>query len=356
MGKQEAIAFNEQFYQREMPAKNKVIESDFISFLGEYRFEVPEYNFRQGFRNGRLTDPNTGELWSEKGKKAIFQKRSEGLSTVREEAELIGLSSIEEQLSESPSGTIIWFSPKGPEEEGYGDYGFAYIGKRDRDGLSMTAIRLNGSDIDQFNEVSEELGIQAGFQKAENFLQAPSVITKPVEDVKATIKKGFDFTDNGRGKLLEKAKIVFADHFRELFAIIKNGTEDQIQKARNAVEIMIIDFIKREEADSKGNVVYMDNFRAVPALARAMEMTYYTREPEAVKGSCGSSSTKKTQSNGIFTSLSGDFSDNFLSRNKEWFTCPKCNYKADGPVGNTCPGCGLTKEQFAQEAGVLMCE
>ncbi|HZE87239.1 MAG TPA: hypothetical protein VE090_03455 [Methylomirabilota bacterium] len=37
---------------------------------------------------------------------------------------------------------------------------------------------------------------------------------------------------------------------------------------------------------------------------------------------------------------------------QEWFTCPKCNYHADGPVGNSCPGCGLTKEQYAEESGV----
>jgi hypothetical protein len=37
---------------------------------------------------------------------------------------------------------------------------------------------------------------------------------------------------------------------------------------------------------------------------------------------------------------------------QEWFTCPKCHHKADGPVGNTCPGCGLTKEAYAIESGV----
>jgi hypothetical protein len=40
------------------------------------------------------------------------------------------------------------------------------------------------------------------------------------------------------------------------------------------------------------------------------------------------------------------------SDTQEWFTCPKCRYKADGPVGNQCPGCGLTKEQYVEETGV----
>lgn len=38
-------------------------------------------------------------------------------------------------------------------------------------------------------------------------------------------------------------------------------------------------------------------------------------------------------------------------KKQEWFNCPKCHYKADGPVGNTCPGCGLTKEKYAQDGG-----
>ncbi len=33
------------------------------------------------------------------------------------------------------------------------------------------------------------------------------------------------------------------------------------------------------------------------------------------------------------------------------FVCPKCEYQAKGPVGNTCPGCGLTKEEYARSGG-----
>lgn len=39
----------------------------------------------------------------------------------------------------------------------------------------------------------------------------------------------------------------------------------------------------------------------------------------------------------------------FLKGEQEWFNCPKCNYQADGPVGNTCPGCQLTFEKYKEE-------
>lgn len=47
-----------------------------------------------------------------------------------------------------------------------------------------------------------------------------------------------------------------------------------------------------------------------------------------------------------------------LSDSDEPFTCPSCKQTADGPVGNTCPNCGLTKEKYvedAQEAGKQVC-
>jgi len=37
------------------------------------------------------------------------------------------------------------------------------------------------------------------------------------------------------------------------------------------------------------------------------------------------------------------------NQENQWFTCPKCNYEADGPVGNNCPKCGLTKEEYAKK-------
>lgn len=46
----------------------------------------------------------------------------------------------------------------------------------------------------------------------------------------------------------------------------------------------------------------------------------------------------------------------FLKGEQEWFNCPKCNFKADGPVGNQCPGCKLTMEEWAQEEGAVLCD
>lgn len=41
---------------------------------------------------------------------------------------------------------------------------------------------------------------------------------------------------------------------------------------------------------------------------------------------------------------------------QEWFNCPKCGYQADGPVGDSCPNCRITKEQFSVESGQEVCD
>lgn len=40
---------------------------------------------------------------------------------------------------------------------------------------------------------------------------------------------------------------------------------------------------------------------------------------------------------------------------EEWFKCPSCHYQATGPIGNMCPGCHITKEDYAKNSGQKVC-
>lgn len=71
----------------------------------------------------------------------------------------------------------------------------------------------------------------------------------------------------------------------------------------------------------------------------------FGHKPSVIRGSCGNSSN-------ISNLLTKGSILNSLIENQQWFACPKCSYRADGPVGNQCPGCGLTKEEYAQESGI----
>jgi len=40
-------------------------------------------------------------------------------------------------------------------------------------------------------------------------------------------------------------------------------------------------------------------------------------------------------------------------RENKWFICPKCDYHASGPVGDTCPMCGITAKKYQEEGGKI---
>ncbi|MGE5042214.1 MAG: hypothetical protein ACM3IJ_04910 [Candidatus Levyibacteriota bacterium] len=73
-------------------------------------------------------------------------------------------------------------------------------------------------------------------------------------------------------------------------------------------------------------------------------------------GCAGGGNTMKVDSVSPRAGVFGNEASVFSNEEDKWFNCPKCKYKADGPVGNTCPGCGLTKEKYAQEEGVEVCD
>ncbi len=137
-------------YSKNTPPR--AIIKDIESFLGEYIFELTEYDYELSYENGQLLDPYTHEPMISKAYRAIGIKTAQGRITTREEAELAGLANLQTQLlSAKKNDSIIWISPPGPKSEGYGDYGFIYLGKvTEETVLNMTAIRVEKPEIKQF--------------------------------------------------------------------------------------------------------------------------------------------------------------------------------------------------------------
>lgn len=328
----EASDFNTEVYKR---ASREQIIDDLTSYLGEYRFEVPEFDYKLSFVNGKLADPNTLEPMSVLGARAIEEKRKIGLKTTREEAELEGLSSLEQQIKDNPFGTIVWFSYPGAKEDGYGDYGFAYVGKRaPGHQLLMTAIRLEQPKISDFNSATSVLWGKNDYQSAEDFLKSPKVLDIDVEKIKEFIRSAFQIKDEANKNIFKKVSEKLHGAMEEFARIVQTGTYNERIKALFVMENMAIKLKTGLEI-------------IIPKLKTAMKIWEFTQTPPKVAGSCPIS-----QSNRLFGSFSPVPE---LSGNQEWFTCPKCNYHADGPIGNTCPGCGLTKEKFAKENPAQIC-
>lgn len=75
-------------------------------------------------------------------------------------------------------------------------------------------------------------------------------------------------------------------------------------------------------------------------------------ELQKIAGCAGGGKKKKNILNSLTPRIGLEKDD----EEQEWFNCPKCGYQADGPIGNTCPGCNLTKDEYAAEEGAIVCD
>lgn len=330
------------------------LRDDVISYLGEYRFALDKFRYRLNFSGDSkvtmcLRDTRRGEPIRTKILRAIEEGKRRGLQTEREEAELSGIESLDDQLRfVHEEGTILWASPKGPKEQGYGDYGFLFLGqvKRTQElhaDVSMVAIRVENPILEEFNNaLSILLERDIVHKNAEDFLRSPWVVNTQIQEstVDTVLQKIFPIKD---GKT----------------------TEGQFEHSIKELEPLISDFIrftKHGSKEEKLRAFYtLENYALTLKEARSLGlyknirldelMPYYSHKPPAVSGSCGS--TGETASNIIFNKFSA--LRQALFGESEWFKCPKCDYQADGPVGNKCPSCGLTKEEYAKESKEPLC-
>ena len=344
---QKQLAFRHEFYEK---AADGQIRDDIVSYLAEYRFEVSEYKYRLRIVNDQLVDPNSLEPMTVKAKKAIDTRKKHNLGTLREEAEMEGLSVLEKQIKENPQGTIIWFSPPGSKEDGYGDYGFAYTGRVEGDSLKMTAIRLEKPSNQDFNLIANSMWGEVDEKNAEDFLRTPKVVNIPENKAKEFIHGVFEIKTEENKKIFEKALDKMQGAIDSFTHVVKTGTVLQKQQAINAMENLSIELKEKLGRPFQDNVVFLADYKVIN-LYDAMRVQRYISKPPSIAGSCGMSG--KIESSNILAKLTD--STLFNKSNQEWFACPKCQYKADGPVGNQCPGCGLTKEDYAQESGEI-CE
>lgn len=292
MIERQASAFKIEFYER---AKREQIREDLISYLGEYRFEVPEFSYELGIKEGKLTDPTTGEFMTEKAKKAIVDRNKDGLNTTREFAELSGLHSLESQLKEN--GLVVWFSPPGPKEEGYGDYGFGYVGRVEGDRLKMSAIRLESPNFQDFNRAAQAL-VNKKFDTAEEFLASPMVIDIDKEEVKQFIHGNFNIKNEQHGKIFKKSLISMENVLNDAIDILQSGTEEQKHTVMHVIENLSLEVKQNYERQLSNG----ENIDFIPQnLHQLLKSTRYVIPPPRVQGSCGS--TSSPQSNDIFRNL-----------------------------------------------------
>lgn len=347
-------------YGKNVP--DQALFDDIVSYLGEYRFSLPEYSYGYTFSQGKLRDPHRNDSMEDVSQRAIDMNNKKGRPSFREQAEKKAFQKLDHMLSRAKTGdTIIWLSPQGSKEEGYGDYGFFFFGKVGEDNgsekkIKMMAIRIEHPTIKQANQaISILTSKEASYSSAEDCISDPNVLSEDLKEeyVFSVLRMVFSFEQ----KPEDQKK--FAHIIRQMFPLIS----DFVQSVKNPWKIKsekIEELYSLENyalrlkkdydrsSDARENVII--NFKIDPRLSDIVGD--YGHQPEKVAGSCPSnnSTTSGLTSSNIFSK--GSFLNDLLGE-QEWFHCPKCDFQADGPIGDTCPNCKLTKDEYAQETGIV---
>jgi hypothetical protein len=333
----------------------EALYEDIVSYLGEYRFEVPEYKYKQRF--SRSTDDGSLRLYGEKdntpmlvmGEKAIADKLQNGETIEKVRADFLGMQRVEKLLSEAKTGDrILYASPPDPEY-GY-TYGFFYDGKVEelQDGekiLHLRALRIDeASDLDAFNTaLSAITGRQANHATPNQFIENPEHITQAISDkeINKILRSVFQFDTDARHERRFKSNIEqMQPYIAGVIDLIKNGAPlAQLQQSFHALENLAI---KLKESSSEETVVFTGTSASKADFDNFVDKFGY--QPPKVAGSCGSSGGRS--SNNVFGTgsiFSGATKGAASSGEDEYgsleFKCP-FEHLNTRPRGQLIPNCG----------------
>ncbi len=329
------------------------LRRNIISYLGEYRFQVPKYAYELIFGHDKygqdqitLRDKERAQPLRKIAQRALKERRLNGDPIHREEAEEKGLKLLEDKLKLAKTGdTIIWASPPGPKEQGYGEYGFIYIGKVTRLAggeahLGMSAIRLEKPTLNQYNNcLNAFTNENINNSTAEEFLGSPKIVPDDFSSqaIDSVLKTHFSFTPD----LMKQAK--FALIIEQMKSMIDDfiflcrlGLKSDKLKAFYALENYALK-LKNESAIKCPNII----LSSTPRLGHIIDK--YGFMPPVVSGSCGSTGAGLISIGGgeIINMVYG--SDKFGSRS---FKCPACkqnNIRPTNELLNKCQHCGSSE-------------
>lgn len=330
-------------------AREQETRYNMLRYLGEYRLAVKfdEFSYREGVGpNGeKFLTVFEEEPIRERFINAIAQKEEGGGDSRREVAECLGFQKIEKAFLKGKDFLFLWISPPGSKADGYGDYSFTFVGEVKDHKIRVVPYR-NQLSLNQHREVAGIFSQDTENLKTDvNFLANPVFIQKKeelnnVEDLLVRIGEKERIDLSWRQRLEVKIRSL-VDMFMD--GVKRKASDSELDWIKRAIENFTI---KNKSEITTGS------FSTSILDARYLVDTYGSYAPPKVAGSCGISSSSTTLMD--FHSKLNPGNDSLGEQ--EWFHCPKCDYQADGPIGDTCPGCGLTKDEYAKESGAEVCD
>lgn len=321
-----------------------------VSYLCEYRLSIPEFHYdlyytQDSKGNRGLSDRIGGELLRHKAQRSVLERGMRGDPVHREIAEEYALSRLDQDISEaSPGDSVVWISPPGPKEEGYGDYGFVFYGIVDeKKHLGMRAVRIDGQTIEDANSfVSDVLGERVDKRGADEFLADPVLLTSTLHPtlLHTKLKEHFGFISNRQDQeIAEKVIKDLKGPIDEFVALRKSFSREKKIKALHSLENYALErkeYYKNRKENVSEKVVYLAGTEGKPSLIGIMAT--HSHEPPKVAGSCGSTSSTINSNNpfSFSSSLSEALGQNLAGKESLEGGC-KCINKSDNHYH--CPGC-----------------
>lgn len=361
----------ENFANLEPSQRNLSVElylrNQILRFIEEFAFGLERQQIGYFLGNdGKLYAPGVQKPSEESYKKASEVAKSYGFT--REQAELEGFLSIQEALSQD-SETVIYFSPPSFGREGFGDYSFVFIFRKNGSIVDVDIIRLEGEDerlsrvTKGFIEVitrAQQFGVELGeiserinLQRAEDFLRTPIVVKKNSE----VLLKNLSFYGGAEYKNIEERLMsdsFFNDFFEGYIKAVQEGDENKALLYLKALYVRASEI--REVLETKGEeVIFYNPYNPDNSELKQQILFYYvSQQVNLPLGSCPVVVGNNVRIFQNLLELNGGRIDYGLANlvtsgegEMKCVKCPECGHIVDAKVKNgkiICPECGASKE------------
>ncbi|MBU2632805.1 hypothetical protein KKG52_03750 [Patescibacteria group bacterium] len=323
------------------------------TLLGE-RFHVELSSLTMNIRGGRLVGEHLNEPLLDSFKKGRDFRRLHGkeIDFKREDAEVIGFEKIEKKLTapEAKPGTMVLsVSPRGDRGSEYQHNFYDIFTLKEDKAVEVRRYSSSLSPLETARRLNEMF-----LEGTVPFPSDVSFLSNPI----LTEEGGGLSADSLHKKLHEKHDFMEKEDFDFIFPLVRPMivsylealTEENLKAILNHADD-IWEELKKAKGKGKGKVVFLKY--AYQEITAAMVRELGKRDVRQVMTGCGSSGSLLNRLTSFRVSEYG-----VGLTNSEKFVCPKCHESPDnsGPVGDQCPKCGITKEEFAAETGEQMCE
>jgi hypothetical protein len=356
--------FDQQAYEKvDVKGKEKLdayTKRQLETHLGE-RFNVLLSETRYEINNGKIYGENTTEPFMQMLERGVSYRREFGnpVDFEREEAEVVGFKKMEDTLTDEKTaiGTIMLsISPPGGEESIYKhNFYDVFTLKKDEKGKYIEAIRYSSSLTNE--EYQEKLEPFSSLEKTPtdvDFLNNPIIVDKnkfkSSDDLHSYLHKDHDFiTKVEFDAVVEIVTPLITSYINTM----SERPFDQNLQLLTYNAILNKADVALEIVRNKGQSNLAEKLSLNSKFSAQMDIFKFGKQPvRVVSTGCGSSGGFLPSQNLNFAAAPFRVSEfGFKNSKEEWFSCPKCSYKANGPIGDTCPGCRITKEEFVNEGG-----